>query len=294
MAVFNLGSINADHFYNVPHLPGPGETLAADGYGFGLGGKGANQSIAAAHGGAKVVHIGAVGQDGDWAIARLKRSGVSVDNIAKLDMPTAHAIINVDPNGENAIVIFSSANLAQTEGRITTALQGAKAGDICILQNETNLVKFTAQAAKDMGMTVVYSAAPFDVEKASQVLPFIDILAVNEIESKQLTDALNVDIESLPVAKVLVTRGSKGACLYSGQQQTEVAAYKVNPVDTTGAGDTYLGFFVAALDVGKSDSEAMKIAAAGSAIQVTRPGTSDAIPSLAEVTEFLKSNDSQP
>ncbi len=288
MAIFNLGSINADHFYQVPALPMPGETLAACAMTTGLGGKGANQSIAAALGGAEVTHIGAVGADGDWARARLRDFGVDIEHIATLDVPTGHAIINVDPQGENAIVIFSSANIAQSEERIRAGLENAKPDDFCILQNETNLAPFTAELAKKKGMQVVYSAAPFDADHAQEMLPFVDLLVMNEVETEQLSNAMGVKANHLPVPAVLVTRGADGVLFRSAQSEFEIASFPVDPVDTTGAGDTYLGFFVAGLDAEMDIKGAAIFAAAAAAIQVTRPGSAEAIPTLDEVKEFLE------
>ena len=290
MAVFNLGSINADYFYEVPHLPKPGETLAALGSYRGLGGKGANQSIAAAQAGATVYHIGAVGPDGAWACRRLADFGVNTDHIATLDIPTAHAIINVDPQGENAIVIYSSANVAQDKARITTALKTAKSGDICILQNETNLVEQTAQLARDMGLYVVYSAAPFAADKVTAILPYIDVLVVNEVEAVQLSKALNAPIGAVPVDAVLITKGSAGSEYLSKGETVQAPAFQVRAVDTTGAGDTYLGFFAAGLDGGKPVRDAMRDGAAAAAIQVTRKGTGEAIPSTLEVNLFIENS----
>jgi ribokinase len=287
MTIFNLGSINADRFYTVPHLPKPGETLAATSYNVGLGGKGANQSIAAAKAGAKVIHMGAVGPDGDWAIAMLRAALVRTEHIIKTLIPTGHAIINVDPAGENAIVIFSSANTAQTEQAIDGALTGAQKGDYCILQNETNLVEYAANVAKAKSLKVIYSAAPFNLAAVRQMLPFIDILVLNEIESEQLVKGLGVSITKLPVKEVLITRGSRGSTYRAQNGTIKMPAFKVDPVDTTGAGDTFLGFFVAGLDLGKSIQEAMRFAAAAGAIQVTRKGTAAAIPDLVEVLDFL-------
>jgi len=288
MAIFNLGSINADYFYHLDHLPLPGETLAADGFTVGLGGKGANQSIAAVFGGAKVVHIGAIGSDGIWARDRLFEAGVDVNHVAVLEMPIGHAIINVDREGENSIVIFSSANVAQDEGRIRAALEIARKDDVCILQNETNLVRFTAELAHQKGMRVVYSAAPFDADHALRVLPFVDLLVVNEVEAAQLSRALGVVADKLPVPEVLITKGADGAEYRAGAASISVAAFEVEPVDTTGAGDTYLGFFVAGLDAGLDVKGAMTFAAAAAAIQVTRQGTAEAIPKLDEVKDFLE------
>lgn len=288
MAIFNFGSINVDHFYTLPNLPKPGETLAATDYSAGLGGKGANQSIAAQKGGAKVHHIGAVGQDGVWALSMLRASGVDVENVQILDMATGHAIISIEESGENSIVIFSSANVAQRESNVIAGLKSGTPKDYCLLQNETNLVQFAAETAHANGMRVVYSAAPFDAEKVQGVLPFVDILALNEVEAAQLADALGVTADHLPVAGVLITKGADGAVYRDSHHKIEVPAFSVDPVDTTGAGDTYLGFFVAGLDAGMDFKGAMTFAAAGAALQVTRPGTAEAIPNLTEVKAFLE------
>jgi len=192
MAIYNLGSINIDHFYKVPHLPEPGETLAASSYSTGLGGKGANQSVAASCAGSEIRHIGAVGADGTWIVDKLQGFGVNTANIATLDMPTAHAIINVDPAGENAIVIFSSANVMQDKSRIKAAFADSASGDFCILQNETDLVRFTAELAKSKGLRVVYSAAPFEAQAVEAILPFINMLVMNEGEAEQLSSRLGI------------------------------------------------------------------------------------------------------
>ncbi len=287
MTVFNLGSINLDHFYQVPSLPMPGETVAAKGFFTGLGGKGANQSVAAALGGAKVVHIGAVGPDGDFAIEKLRAAGVETSTIARLDIPTGQAVVAVDPQAENAIIIFSSANVAQTRDHITRSLEGANPGDILILQNETNLVRFTAELARSKGMMVVYSAAPFDPEKVREVIDCVDLLVLNEVEAAQLSASFNADPDHLPVAETLITYGAEKAVLLGQDGRIEMPSFPVEPVDTTGAGDTYIGYFVAQLDCGSTRPEAMKLAAAAAAIQVTRPGTADAIPGLDDVRQFL-------
>ncbi|MEL6610347.1 MAG: ribokinase [Pseudomonadota bacterium] len=288
MTIFCLGSINADHFYDVPNIPAPGETLAATGHRIGLGGKGANQSVAAAQAGAKVVHIGAVGDDGSWAVERLAALGVDTTHIRTSDQPTAHAIISVDAAGENSIVIYSGANLDQSEDGIETALSQGQEGDLLILQNETSHQVTAARFAHEQGLSVIYSAAPFAVDAVKDMLPFTDILVVNEIEAQQLTDALETTLDGLPVEGVVVTKGSKGAEFHALDEGEviSVPAIPVTPVDTTGAGDTFLGYLVAALDQGSEMEDALKLASRAAALKVTRPGTADAIPSREEVDGF--------
>lgn len=288
MAIYNLGSVNIDHVYRVPHLPEPGETLASTSFSSGLGGKGANHSIALARAGGKVFHIGAIGSDGGWLSDKMAKTGVDTRYISVIDIPTGHAIINVDDDAENVIVLFTGANRALTKDMINNALNDASAGDWLLLQNETNLGVYAATVAKDKGMRVAYAAAPFDAEAAVAMLPVTDLLAVNEIEAAQLSEALGVDAADLPVPQVLITRGADGATLQTGDEVISVDAFNVDPVDTTGAGDTFLGYFLCSLDMGSTSQDALLQATAASAIQVTKPGAAEAIPVQSDVTEFLK------
>ena len=288
MTVYNLGSINADGFYMLPHLVGPGETLAASSLYEGLGGKGANMSVAVARAGSVVHHIGAVGADGAWAIERLADYGVGTSFIQSVDDKTGHAIIMVDDNGENAIVIYSGANLRVSDANIAQALGQAKAGDFFITQNETNAQALAAKTAKDAGLRVVYAAAPFDASAATAVLPYLDLLILNQIEAEQLERATGMPAHELPIADVIVTLGSSG-CLWhdnSAGTETKFAAQKVTPIDSTGAGDTFTGFVLAALDQGTSMAEAIDLGTKAAAIMVTRKGTADVIPALSEAQNF--------
>ncbi|MEH6833468.1 MULTISPECIES: ribokinase [Falsihalocynthiibacter] len=287
MTVFNLGSINADHVYSVPHLPLPGETLAATGFSIGLGGKGTNQSVAAARAGSDVFHIGAVGPDGVWAREKLAELGVNVDGVSQIQTPTGHAIINVDANAENAIVLFPGANVSLSESEISRALEAGKAGDTLLLQNETSHQAFAAELAQKKGIRVVYSAAPFSIEAVRAVLPFVSMLAMNEGEAAQLCAALGTNIENLPVPETLVTLGSKGAQWHGNGSNLNVESFSVIPVDTTGAGDTFAGYFAAARDQGADVAQALKLASAAAAIKVTRAGAAEAIPARVEVDVFL-------
>ena len=288
MAIYNLGSINADVFYTLPHLVEPGETLAASSVYQGLGGKGANMSVAACRAGAQVNHIGAVGPDGDWAIKRLADYGINVENIQTVQEKTGHAIIMVDGAGENAIVIYSGANLQITESDVTRAFQSARAGDYFLTQNETSSQQVAAKAAKTAGLRVAYAAAPFDADAAVKVLPYLDLLFLNQVEAEQLQTATGKSLKQLPVEDVIVTLGSKGCVWHASSAGTEThcAARKVNPIDTTGAGDTFTGYVLAALDRGAPMAEAIELATKAGAIMVTRKGTADVIPTLEEVTAF--------
>ena len=289
--IFNFGSINIDHVYRVPHLPEPGETLTASSRETHLGGKGINQSIAISRAGGNVIHIGAVGPDGDWALQAVRDLDVGTDAISKVDAPTGHAVIYVDDDAENEIVILAGANACLTENQIRETMEHASSDDWVLVQNETNLVPQVVAAAKHAGCKVAYSAAPFVADVAISLLEKIDLLVVNEGEANALSDALGVEVHRIPVSEVLITKGSKGASFKHSQGILEQDAFKVMPVDTTGAGDTFLGSFLARLDLGNEACEALEYAAAASALQVTQVGAATAIPDQAGVLEFLKSQE---
>jgi len=289
MTIYNLGSINADHIYNVPHLPCPGETLSANSFVTGLGGKGINQSVAAALAGSKVIHIGAVGGDGKWAVDKIASYGIDTRNINTVDTATGHAIINVDESGENAIVIYPGANHGLIVDQISNAMQDAKSGDILLLQNETTLQAQAAKLAQDRGMTVIYSAAPFSVNAVRAVLENITMLLMNKVESEQLCAGLESELIDLPVSEIIVTKGSDGVD-WLNSATGEIAhtpSFPVSAIDTTAAGDTFAGYFAAGLDQGLSMEAAIGLGSAAAAIKVTRMGTAEAIPMRDEVDTFL-------
>lgn len=288
MAIYNLGSINADFFYRVPHLPQAGETLAATSMLRGLGGKGANMSVASARAAAHTIHIGAVGQDGKWAISRLMEYGVDTRHIALLpNTPTGHAIINVDDQGENSIVLLPGANYEITEAAIGAALTMASPGDTLLIQNETTNQAFAAAMAWSLDLFVAYAAAPFEPLSVQAVLPYLDLLILNTIEASQFEQATGQSPAELNEKLVIVTRGSQGCSFYDNKagEIHHYPAMPVTPVDTTGAGDTFTGYILAALDRGMAMPQAIALATRASALMVTRHGTADVIPDLKQVMD---------
>ena len=286
MTIWNLGGINADHVYGVPHIPAPGETLDGTSHSLYLGGKGANMSVAAARAAAHVRHIGAVGQDGRWAIDRLTEYGVDTRAITQVQTDTAHAIIFVADDGENAIMVYPGANRAVPASHLQQSLTKAKTGDWFVCQNEVNLQLEGAKLAREMGLKVAYAAAPFDETVTQEMLPFLDFLILNEVEANQLKAATGQGPAELPVRDVIVTLGGDGATWFGSGEPLHVPAYDVEAVDTTGAGDTFTGYVLAGLDRGQPMEQALKTAAKAGALMVTRHGTADVIPDLAEVQGF--------
>ncbi|WP_339108598.1 ribokinase [Thioclava sp. GXIMD4216] len=293
MKIFNLGSINADFFYRLPHLPQPGETLASVGYDRGLGGKGANQSVACARAGAQIRHIGAIGAEGRWMVERMEEAGVDCSQVVIVREASGHAIIYVDQAGENSIVLHPGANRTIPETALDEALDQAEDGDLMILQNETGLQVEAAQLAAERGLFVIYSAAPFDEAAVRAVLPYVSLLIVNEGEARALCASFGLSLQELPVKQIVVTKGAQGATWHNLETGGLIVmpAFPVTPVDTTGAGDTFAGYLAAALAEGCTRERAMRLASAASALKVTRAGTADAIPTRADVEDFL---DNQP
>ena len=277
MTIFNMGSINIDHIYMLPHLVMPGETLAATHYQTALGGKGANQSIAIARAGSAVIHGGMINLiDEDW-LDEMAEAGVDIRHVIRgEDQPTGHAIVAVDESkGENQIILSASSNAGIPDDLVIELLADATSNDWALAQNETNQTALFLGMAKKKGLSVCYSAAPFVAEMTATLLPVTDLLIVNEIEANALTSHLGANI---PVPHLIITKGADGADYISGSTTHFVPAVKANAVDTTGAGDTYLGYVLAGLDQGYTMLDAMSVAAKAAAFQVERYGASEAIP----------------
>lgn len=294
MKIFNFGSLNIDKVYSLPRIAAPGETLQAAALTLNAGGKGLNQSLAAARAGAEVVHLGAVGPDGGFLEELLRTAGVDTSRLLRLDTDTGHAIIQVDAAGQNAILVYGGANRALPQEYLDEMLSLAEPGDLILLQNETNGVEHLLSAAHGRGLTVVFNPSPFPAE----ALPYekVGIFLLNELEGAALAgltpgsgpaailDALS---SAYPDSTIVLTLGSQGAMCRRGGETVSHPAYSVSAVDTTAAGDTFTGYFLAALCRGEDLSLCLKEASAASAIAVTRPGAAPSIPAREEVAAFL-------
>ena len=289
MAIYNLGSINIDHFYRLPHLVRPGETLAADNYSQGLGGKGANQSVAIAKTENQVFHIGALNRADSHYFEQLKSYHIDLTHTQQLDYPSGHGIVMVDEvSGENQIVVYPGANHQISESMIDNALADANPGDWALTQNETTQASYFFKTAKSKGLKLCYSAAPFVAETTIELLPMIDMLVVNQIEAQELEAATGKPIAALGIKHTLITQGSAGVRYIGTQGELFIEAPKVSAVDTTGAGDTFLGLFLGRFDAGSDLVDSIKYAVSGAALQVMQPGTADAIPEHSSILEMLQ------
>nr|CAA6824324.1 MAG: Ribokinase (EC [uncultured Thiotrichaceae bacterium] len=294
MKIFNYGSINIDHVYRVPHLVQPGETLASQSYQKLLGGKGANQSIALARAGAAVIHIGRYHVTDSEILRPMKQAGVNMECLETVDMPSGHAIIQVDNAAENAIVLYSGANHGVTADELTSLLDKAKQGDWLLLQNECSCTAEMIDVAVSKGLEVAFNPAPMDDSIKALPLDKLSLLFVNQVEVLQLLGAdtqsgLDADWlaaelqQQLPQTKVVVTLGASGARYFYQGESVFVAAEKVEAVDTTGAGDTFIGYYLQGMLDGLSVTDCLQRASRASALCVQKAGASVSIPLSAEL-----------
>jgi len=289
MKIINFGSINIDHVYGVEHFVRPGETLNSGSYAIFSGGKGANQSIALALAGAKVMHAGKLGVDGLWLRDKLQGYGVDTGLIEQVGLPTGHAVIQVNAEGENAIIIHGGANKSILDEDIEKVFTHFERGDYLLLQNEINAVDKILQSSKARGINVVFNPAPMGNEVKDYPLECVDIFIINETEGKALTaeddpQKIVSKMQSLyPKSKTILTLGSRGVIYKESNKNVQIEAIKVEAVDTTGAGDTFIGYFLAELMQGKEIEMCLHSAVKASAISVTRRGAADSIPMREEV-----------
>ena len=289
MTVFNLGSINIDLVYKVPHFPAPGETLTTLDHQRTLGGKGANQSIALARAGADVRHIGATNPEDEWLRTEMRNAGVDLSAIQDSALATGHAIVSVSADGENQILLFPGANHDIDVGGAGDTLDAAAAGDWALLQNETNGGGAFVTAARERGLKLAYSAAPFDAGVTAGLLPHTDLLIVNEGEAEALAAMLGTPAAEAGIPHLVITRGGDGADYVGVAGSFHQPAFDVDVVDTTGAGDCFFGYFLAEIASGQEVPKALRLASGAAALHVTRQGAGAVIPQRAEVEAFLAS-----
>ncbi|MDC7234631.1 MAG: ribokinase [Spirochaetales bacterium] len=292
MKVLNFGSINIDFVYSVPHIVRPGETLASTGLETFAGGKGANQSIAMGKAGINVHHAGVIGKDGLWVLEQMKASGVFTDYVRVYEGQTGNALIQVSAEGQNSIVLFGGGNQAIEQDDIDKTLSSFGGGDYLVLQNEINRIPEIMEKAASRGMRIFANPAPLDEKVKSWPLELLDTLVVNEIEGQGLTgrtgsyeEVLDSLVRAYPSVKILLTAGKDGAYYGFGQERLFVPIADAPVVDTTAAGDTFFGYFLASCIEGRSVKDAMERATRASAITVSRPGAGESIPFARELDD---------
>lgn len=298
MKILSFGSLNIDYVYSVPHFVKKGETLSAKELNVYTGGKGLNQSIALARAGVETYQAGAIGTDGMFLLEQLKEAGVKTDLVKILDdVRTGNAIIQNDDEGDNCIVLFGGANQAITKEQVDEAFKDFTNEDYLLIQNEINELSYIVEKAKEEGMKIILNPSPMNEKIMKLPLDQIDYFILNEIEAMQILEMdkpeeidgkyiASLLHERFKDATIVLTLGSEGSVCISDDEYIEQSIYKVKAIDTTAAGDTYTGYFIAGILNGKTIKESMDIASKASAIAVTRQGAAPSIPVLEEVEEY--------
>lgn len=294
MRILNFGSLNLDHVYQVPHFLQAGETLAALDEAVHPGGKGLNQSLALARAGAAVEHAGVVGQGSELLAALLNENGVNTKHLRHSDCTQGSTMIQVNPGGENCILLFGQSNHAITAAQVTETIADFAPGDMLVLQNEVSCLPEMIAAGAARGMTVVLNPSPFEENLRQLDYSLIRWIFINEVEGFHMTgknapeDILAALRVKYPALCIVLTLGSQGAICCTPEETVHQPIFPVKAVDTTAAGDTFTGYFLAALTQGKSIRACMARAAAASAISVTRQGAAPSIPTVEEVERMLE------
>lgn len=297
--IINLGSLCVDHVYRVDSLVGAGETTASRDHQLFPGGKGLNQSLAASLAGGQVSHVGAVGEDGRFLVELLANHGVDTDNIQVLAGASGHAVIQVTPQGQNAIVIAGGSNHQLSASLIQTTIDAVAPGDWLLLQNEINDVDQILAAAAARNLQVALNVAPVDGREANYDLAAVKLLIVNEVEAMALAQHRNANIESvadafaelqqaIPQSHLVLTQGKQGLRYAHNHRDLSLSAHSVVAVDETAAGDAFIGFLLAAIAQGKAMEIALREACAAGALAVTKAGAATSIPHQKDVLNFMQ------
>ncbi|MFA6816450.1 MAG: ribokinase [Lentisphaeria bacterium] len=297
MKILNFGSLNIDYDYQVKNFVQPGETISSTKMEKFAGGKGLNQSIALARSGANIFHAGKIGRDGAFLKEILKKNNIDTKYLIEdPTTPTGHAIIQINDSGENCIILFGGANQAITQNRIDDTFKDFSDGDFLVVQNEISMMAEIIDAAFNKGMRIFLNPAPMNEKVLSYPIDKIDTLIVNETEAKTLLggkDLSELKVQ-FPKQNILLTLGSQGAKYFAANsnQIYHVEAVKVKKiVDTTAAGDTFIGYFVSELSRGGSIQQALEKATQASSICIQTMGAVPSIPKISDMNNTKTQKD---
>ena len=298
-----IGSLNMDLVVNVDEMPKKGQTLIGSSFKEVPGGKGANQAVAIARLGGDINMIGKVGSDsfGKTLIEQLKNDNVDTEYVQIENCASGVAMITVDKNAENSIVVAPGANFRVLEEDIDKCIDGIKKSDIVVLQLETplNTIKYALEKSKELGKYTILNPAPA-VKLGDEIIRNVDLLTPNETELEILSGvkieneddikkAAHVMIEK-GVKELIVTLGSKGSLYINEETMNFKKSYKVEAIDTTAAGDSYTGALAVAFSKNETIEEAMDFASKVGALSVMKEGAQTSLPTLEDVLNFKGAN----
>lgn len=292
MKILSFGSLNIDYNYKLDHIVAPGETISSHDLIVTCGGKGLNQSIALRKAGAQVLHAGIIGYDGDMLKKTLEDAGVDT-TLLKIDpdSKSGHTIIQIEEKtAQNCIIVCPGTNGMVEKDFIDEVVSHFEPGDYAVFQNEITNVDYAMKSCREKGLRVVFNPSPMTKElAASDIYQYVDDLFINEVEGEQMTGTDDPEAilqslkESWPQCRVILTLGSKGAVILTEDGPYYQKAYPCEAVDTTGAGDTFSGYFTALSAAGKTPAEALELSCKASSLAVRKMGAAASIPLLEEV-----------
>ena len=286
MKILNFGSINKDFFYSVNDFVRPGETISSNRYDIKIGGKGLNQSVGISKAGVKVYHAGIINKEDTFIIDKLKSWKINCDNILLSDNPTGHAIIQVNKKGENSIIIHGGANHDFNLKSIKSILSKFETGDVLLLQNEINNIDKIIDRAHYKKMKIIFNPAPFNNDILKYDLNKINTLILNQSEGEGLSNEkipdkiLKVLNNNFKNTEIILTLGEKGSLYSYKDELIKIRAHDVKTVDTTGAGDTFIGYYVAGFASKMNKKDNLNRASEAAALTTIKLGGAESIPSI--------------
>jgi len=292
MKTLVYGSLNIDLVFSVDHIVIPGETISSSSLFKGAGGKGANQAAALAKAGMETWMAGKIGKDGAFLLELLESYGVHTGKVVQYEGPSGQALIQVEKSGQNSIILFAGGNGQVSQVEIEQCLSFFGKGDLVILQNEISNTDLIMKMAKGRGMKVILNPSPWNETAGNLPLELADIFFINEIEGAGLAkmgpevpaeSILDCLCSNFPKTEIILTVGKDGAYYGLNKSRARGGIVPVPVVDTTGAGDSFSGYFLTARERGYSVQDSLNAACKAAAITVSRKGAMESIPFKDEV-----------
>ena len=290
MRIYNLGSLNIDYVYDVDHFVSAGETLSSDKMQIFPGGKGLNQSVALARAGAEVIHGAVIGEDGGFLTEILSSAGVDTSRIETISRRCGHAVIQVDKGGQNCILLYPGTNRCIDRRYIENFLFDAERDDILVVQNEISGLDIAFETAHRKNMRIAFNPSPFHSDIKKLPLSLVSWLFCNETEGEALFGSRDIReiterfITQIPDGDLILTLGKDGSVFKNREKFIAQPIFETKTVDTTAAGDTFLGYFLASVTKGESVERSMAVASKAASVAVSVKGAASSIPFLRDVT----------
>lgn len=290
MRIYNLGSLNIDYVYDVDHFVSAGETLSSDKMQIFPGGKGLNQSVALARAGAEVIHGAVIGEDGGFLTEILSSAGVDTSRIETIPRRCGHAVIQVDKSGQNCILIYPGTNRCIDRRYIENFLFDAERDDILVVQNEISGLDIAFETASRKNMRIAFNPSPFHSDIKKLPLSLVRWLFCNETEGEALFGSRDIReiterfITQIPDGDLILTLGKDGSVFKNREKFIAQPIFETKTVDTTAAGDTFLGYFLASVTKGESVERSLAVASKAASVAVSVKGAASSIPFLRDVT----------